>query len=150
LVEVTRHFSATTYVVRNGKVLLHYHKKLKMWLPVGGHVDRDELPHEAAIREVKEETGLDVELVVKKDLLKTDNAVELVPPHKMMLHNLNPFHQHIDMVFVARANNDEFNISHFESKELGWFGKEEIENFEGLLDDTRVLALEALGVLNES
>ncbi|MCK5538907.1 MAG: NUDIX domain-containing protein, partial [Bacteroidales bacterium] len=60
--EVTRHFTATTIVVYNNKALLHMHKKLGFWLPVGGHIDRDELPHVAALREAKEESGLDVEL----------------------------------------------------------------------------------------
>ena len=56
--ETTRHFVATCYVVDDGATLLHEHEKLGMWLPPGGHVDRDELPHEAALRETYEETGL--------------------------------------------------------------------------------------------
>ena len=46
-----------------GKVLLHLHRKLGMWLPPGGHIERDEIPDDAAVREVFEETGLNVELV---------------------------------------------------------------------------------------
>ena len=49
--ETTRHFVATCYVVNDGATLLHEHEKLEMWLPPGGHVDRDELPHETALRE---------------------------------------------------------------------------------------------------
>ena len=60
--EITRHFTATIMVVYNNKMLLHMHKKLGLWLPVGGHIDRDELPEEAALREAKEESGLDVEI----------------------------------------------------------------------------------------
>jgi 8-oxo-dGTP pyrophosphatase MutT (NUDIX family) len=33
-----------------------------MWLPPGGHIDPHELPHDAAVREVHEETGLAVAL----------------------------------------------------------------------------------------
>ena len=40
--------SATVYVVNDGKVLLHLHKKYKTWFPLGGHVEADEFPHEAA------------------------------------------------------------------------------------------------------
>jgi 8-oxo-dGTP pyrophosphatase MutT (NUDIX family) len=57
--ETTRHFTATTYVVNDGATVLHDHKRLDLWLAPGGHIDRDELPHEAALREVREETGLD-------------------------------------------------------------------------------------------
>jgi 8-oxo-dGTP pyrophosphatase MutT (NUDIX family) len=58
-----RHFTVAVFVVWEGKVLLHLHRKLAMWLPPGGHVERDEIPDDAAVREVFEETGLNVELV---------------------------------------------------------------------------------------
>jgi 8-oxo-dGTP pyrophosphatase MutT (NUDIX family) len=45
-------------VVDGERVLLLFHAKLAMWLPPGGHVDPDELPDEAAVREVLEETGV--------------------------------------------------------------------------------------------
>ena len=58
-----RHFTVAVFVVWEGKVLLHRHRKLGMWLPPGGHIERDELPDDAAVREVLEETGVEVELV---------------------------------------------------------------------------------------
>jgi 8-oxo-dGTP pyrophosphatase MutT (NUDIX family) len=45
------------------RVLLVKHKKLGMWLPVGGHIELDEAdksPDDALIREVREETGLSI------------------------------------------------------------------------------------------
>jgi len=57
-----RHFTVAVFVVREGKVLLHRHRKLGMWLPPGGHIEEDELPDDAAVREVWEETGVRVEL----------------------------------------------------------------------------------------
>ena len=47
-----RHFTVAVFVVWEGKVLLHLHRKLGMWLPSGGHVERDEIPDNAAVREV--------------------------------------------------------------------------------------------------
>ena len=61
--ETTRHFTATVYVVNDGATALHEHKRLGIHIPPGGHVDRDELPHEAALREVREETGLEATLL---------------------------------------------------------------------------------------
>ena len=41
-----------------GRVLLHRHKRLGRWLQPGGHLDPGELPWDAAVRETREETGL--------------------------------------------------------------------------------------------
>ena len=55
-------FTVEVFIVHNGKVLLRKHDKYKIWLSVGGHIELDEDPNQAAIREVKEEVGLDVKL----------------------------------------------------------------------------------------
>ncbi len=57
------------FIVYNQKVLLRKHDKLGVWLSVGGHVEINEDPTEAAVREVKEEVGLDVELYIEKEHL---------------------------------------------------------------------------------
>jgi 8-oxo-dGTP pyrophosphatase MutT (NUDIX family) len=150
MVEVTRHFSATTYVVSEKGVLLHLHKRLNKWLPVGGHIDRDELPQDAAVREVKEETGLDVDLLIRGKHISTLNGIELISPFHVMLHNLNPFHQHIDNVFFAIAKSSELSIPDGESRKIGWFTKEEIKSHEGLFDDTKHIALEILDFYNNA
>jgi 8-oxo-dGTP pyrophosphatase MutT (NUDIX family) len=54
---------ATAYVVRGDKTLLLKHRKLGMWLPPGGHVEPGETPDEAVRREVREETGLEIDFV---------------------------------------------------------------------------------------
>ena len=146
MVETTRHFSATTYIKHDNKVLLHNHKKLKKWLPVGGHIDRDELPQDAAKREVKEETGLDVELIKPKQLLNITNGQELISPFHTLLHKLNDYHQHIDMVFFAKALNNNITHKEGESKELKWFTKEEINNKEDLTDDVKAISIEILSI----
>ncbi|MFU8839994.1 MAG: NUDIX hydrolase [Nitriliruptoraceae bacterium] len=42
-----------------GRVLLHRHKRLGRWLQPGGHLDPGELPWQAAVRETREETGVE-------------------------------------------------------------------------------------------
>ena len=107
--ETTRHFTATTYVVNDGATLLHRHPGLSMWLPPGGHVDRDELPHETALRETREETGLDVDLVAECDEVGSDTVEPLPKPRHVQLADVNVHdgevgHQHVDLVYYARAD----------------------------------------------
>ncbi len=142
MAEITRHFTTTVNIKFNNKVLLHFHKKLKMWIPVGGHIDRDELPQECAVREAKEESGLDVELMKTKQFLNM--PTELILPHSMNLHNINEFHQHINFDFFAIAKSDKINVPAHESQELKWFSKAEIEKSEVILPDVKKLALEIL------
>ena len=56
-------FTVAIFVVHDGKILLIHHRQLDKWLPLGGHVELDEDPEQAALREAKEESGLDVELL---------------------------------------------------------------------------------------
>ncbi len=106
--ETTRHFVATVYVVNDGATALHPHDKLDMWLPPGGHIDRDETPHEAARREVREELGLEVDLVAPQDGVDSPTVESIPKPQHFLLEDINTAggavgHQHIDFVFYGRA-----------------------------------------------
>jgi len=147
--EITRHFTATTFVVHQDRTVLHLHRSLNMWLPPGGHIDRDELPHVAALREVKEETGLDAELVHAEPSIHSENAQEIPGPRHLLLENINPFHQHIDMIYFARANSFEVTPDHGESLELKWFSTEDLEGDE-IENDIRILGQEAIRVVSKS
>jgi 8-oxo-dGTP pyrophosphatase MutT (NUDIX family) len=52
------HVTSSAIVTSARGVLLHRHKRLGLWLQPGGHVDTGEEPAAAAVREVREETGL--------------------------------------------------------------------------------------------
>ena len=51
--------TSSVYVVYDNKVILHIHKKYNTLFPLGGKMSEEEVPHEAAIREVYEESGLE-------------------------------------------------------------------------------------------
>lgn len=144
--EITRHFTATTFVVHQNKTLLHLHRSLKMWLPPGGHIDRDELPHLAALREVKEETGLDVILIHDEPSIHSENATEIPGPRHLLLENINAFHQHIDMIYFAKADSFDATPDEGESLALKWFTADELKAAE-IENDIRILGLEALEAL---
>jgi 8-oxo-dGTP pyrophosphatase MutT (NUDIX family) len=72
-----------------------------MWLPPGGHIEQGELPDNAAVREILEETGLEVELVGKRRE-DVESPVQLHRPAGVQLENIEPGHQHIDLTYFAR------------------------------------------------
>ena len=127
MVEITRHFTASVYIVFENKVLFHQHKKLDMLLPPGGHIDRDELPIEAAYREVKEECGVDIEIKTNNLEQFSDNSYETSTGEFCNVHFVNPHHQHIDFVFIATALTQHIKPQPKESKEWYWLSREEIE-----------------------
>lgn len=113
--ETTRHFVATVYVVHDGATLLHDHEKLEMWLPPGGHIDRDELPHQAALREVREETGLDVTLLADSASPASDTVRPLPEPQQLLLEDIDVHagrvaHQHVDFIYYGAADTGEIAL----------------------------------------
>jgi 8-oxo-dGTP pyrophosphatase MutT (NUDIX family) len=108
-VELSRHHTATCYVVEGDATALHDHKRIDRWLPPGGHLDRGELPHEAALREAREETGLDVELVAERGEVASATVEPLPRPEHFQLADVNVHdgevtHQHVDVVYYGRAD----------------------------------------------
>src|SRR6516165_6583080 len=97
----TRDFTVATFVVRGESVLLLWHRKLQMWLPPGGHVEPNELPDDAAIREVAEEAGIEVDLVGERGL-PIARPRQLVRPAGIQLETIRPGHEHIDLIYFAR------------------------------------------------
>lgn len=132
--ETTRHYTASVFVVNRGSVLLHDHKWLDQWLPPGGHVEQDELPHEAGLREVAEETGLDVTLVADADDVVSEEARSLPKPDHVLLTDVNVHpdgsvgHQHIDLIFYAEADSRDVVPEDGEvaAEDWKWFSRDEL------------------------
>lgn len=128
-----KHFTVTAYIVSKikgqYKVLLHKHKKHNIWLGIGGHIEKDEDPIEALLREVKEETNLNI-TIVKGKLLKTKNVEELVSPVAILKEKLpafkdEPSHYHIDLIYFAFCKNPKIIKM---KEEYGWFSEKELDN----------------------
>jgi len=146
-------FTADVFIVHKSKVLIRRHDKYSHWLPVGGHIELDEDPNQAALREVKEEVGLDVKLV--GDSPEFDNEKSsyrgLIPPKYMSVHDINPTHQHILLIYFAKSDSDNVVETEGEkSKGWKWFTKEDLErNEEGMFESIKFYALKALEELGE-
>lgn len=124
-------FTASAYIVYKNKVLLRKHDKYGVWLDVGGHIEPDEDPNQAVLREIKEEVGLDVTLAGKApELSDVSGETELIPPRFLNRHRINPTHEHIDLVYLATSTTDVVTPTngHEKSEEIKWFTKEELLN----------------------
>lgn len=139
-------FTASIYIVQKGKVLMHKHKKLGIWLPPGGHIELDEDPNQAALREAKEESGLDVEIIGHPRLEEApkDGSKDLIPPMYINRHNFNETHEHVDLVYFARPIGGTLQ-SEEEGGEIGWFDEDAlVQNEKAFRDGVRAYALAAI------
>lgn len=118
-----RHFTASGIVLHEGRVLLIEHDKLNLWLYPGGHLDPDELPTDALLREIREEVGIDVEIICRECF--SHPAVTVVPsPFAVLVEDIidkktGP-HQHIDMVYVCRPLTHEVSVQMDEIRGYQW------------------------------
>jgi 8-oxo-dGTP pyrophosphatase MutT (NUDIX family) len=128
-VKQPRHFVATGYVVFEGKTLLLLHKKLGMWLPPGGHIDEGELPDEACLREIKEETGLDAEIVSPKRRPdpKAPGVQYLHQPSHVQLEDIPNHPQHIDLIYFCTVKSAQAVRAVEEADDMRWFSAEELD-----------------------
>ena len=120
--------TATVYIIHDNKVLLHMHKKYKTWFPVGGHVEPDEFPYQTAIREAKEESGFNIELVRTEIAGDYDiGRVERIPM-PFCTYQCGSEKEFYDFNFIAAIKSGELSPADGESTEFRWFCREELEN----------------------
>lgn len=147
-------YTVEVFIVYKNKVLLRKHDKYDIWLSVGGHIELDEIPEDAAVREVKEEVGLDIKLVGNRKGEANGNSEnrghrDLLPPKYLGIHPVNDTHQHIVLVYFATADSDKILESVYEKEkaETCWVSKDELEKME-LVPNVKFYALEALKELS--
>ena len=102
-----RHLTVSAFVSAQGHTLLHFHQKNQMWLPPGGHIEADEDPIQAVLREVEEETGLNVALLPTIDPFPYLSPPQLPTPATIMVEDISakpsePAHQHLDLIYFTR------------------------------------------------
>lgn len=142
---ITRDFTVAVFVVHNDHVLLHPHRKLGLWLPPGGHIEPNELPDAAAVREVEEEAGITVELVGGYGVELDDPAVprQLVRPQGIQLEDISPGHQHIDLVYYARPAGTTGDALPEVIEDMRWLAMDDLATIE-LTDEVATWARQAL------
>ncbi len=126
---IERHFCVTTYVrkIDAPEYLFIFHKKLAKWLPPGGHVDPNEVPEDAAIRECLEETGIRIKLF--GNIPKIEGG--MITPYGMQKNIIvQNKHEHIDLIYLAypAEHNAPLILNDKETTGLKWFNLKEIES----------------------
>lgn len=99
-----RHFTVSGFLSHDGRTALHWHR-LGLWLPPGGHIQPNEDPIQAVLREIEEETGVEALIVPTSTPYPHDDPRQLPPPVTVGVYEIdepgNP-HEHIDFVYFAR------------------------------------------------
>ncbi|WP_416481232.1 NUDIX hydrolase [Streptomyces sp. CL12] len=128
------HVTASALVIdpERGRVLLTLHRKLRMWLQMGGHCEPgDATMAAAALREATEESGM--------------AGLTLLPggPVRLDRHPIpSPCHWHYDVQYAALAPSGAVAAISDESLDLRWFPYDEVasvadESVVRLVDATR-------------
>lgn len=144
-------YCVEVFIVHKDKILLRMHDKYKIWLSVGGHIELDENPEEAAVREVKEEVGLDVKIIDSRILPDDQSDYKmLIAPRYLGSHYVNDVHKHTVFVYFAKADTDKIvdSVSDHEKSECRWVTKQELKNMD-LKSNVLFYAEEALKELGE-
>lgn len=124
------------------------HKKMKIWMPPGGHREIAENPYQTAIRETLEEAGIDISAHLPKPTRVDDVAMSLPVPNyifeeKIPAFGSQPAHIHIDHIYVVNIPFQAPKNSERESKSIGWFELKETKKLP-LLDNVAYIISEVL------
>jgi 8-oxo-dGTP pyrophosphatase MutT (NUDIX family) len=116
---------------------------------MGGHVELDEDPEETLFREIQEETGLEVEILADKPASSPYDRKFIYAPRYMDVHDANPPHKHIGLIYFAKAKSDKHTLS-AEHSEIHWLSNEDLAKPEyDLSDSVKFLCREAIKAANE-
>jgi len=137
------------YLIHEDRVLLVHHKKSGLWLPVGGHIDENETPDDALVREFKEETKLDIKILGLLDVTTKGTVIrQLAVPFYVNVHNVGD-HEHCCFFYLCETKDAKIEIDRDELHDFAWFTKEELnqDHVPGDVKDTALLAFESYGKL---
>jgi 8-oxo-dGTP pyrophosphatase MutT (NUDIX family) len=109
------HVTGSGVVIGPRGVLLLEHRRLGIWLQPGGHIDPGETPWDAALRESREETGLEVSFAGPFD---DDGVPELI---HVDVHEGGRGHTHLDLRYLIDGGDADPDPPEGESQQIDWF-----------------------------
>jgi 8-oxo-dGTP pyrophosphatase MutT (NUDIX family) len=120
-------FTVAVFIVQGGKVLLVHHRKLNKWLPIGGHIELHEDPEQAALREAKEESGFEVELIGERPPTTETGTRALIAPRFLDIHRITETHEHIGMIYWGRPKLGVMTLAPEEHHDICWRGAKDLD-----------------------
>jgi 8-oxo-dGTP pyrophosphatase MutT (NUDIX family) len=114
---------ASMYVVRSAQVLLVRHRVLDRWLAPGGHLLEGEAPHECAVREVAEETGVSADVVSQAPCgtrYERAGVLMLPKPIAVQLEDISADLRHVDFVYAGTATDTRITRQETEVADAVW------------------------------
>ncbi len=122
-------FVSVAYIVHNDKVLLADHITYDTWLPIGGHIELQEDPQQALFREVREECGLEIEVLgMHLPAIPGDTTKPLYTPQHLNIHDVTEKHKHVVFVYFARSKSMKVVLAQGEHRALKWFTWQELDD----------------------
>ena len=109
------HVTGSGIVVGPRGVVLLEHKRLGIWLQPGGHIDPGESPWAAALRESREETGLEVAFAGPVDGAGVPELIHVD------VHEGGRGHTHLDLRYLIDGGDADPAPPEGESQNIGWF-----------------------------
>ena len=115
------HVTGSAFMINatGDKTLLMHHKKLDIWVQLGGHADGDHDVARVAQKEAEEESGMLDFTLLSPNIFDLD--VHVIPARK-----LEPEHFHFDIRFVFQAAPGAMPIQNEESNEIKWVPLNEV------------------------
>jgi 8-oxo-dGTP diphosphatase len=118
--------TVSAYIIKDNQTLLVHHMLTGLWLPPGGHIDKDETPDEALLREIKEELNLDIKILNTPKIPMEGNIIDnLAVPFYCNTHKLID-HVHYCSFYVCEPLTNKINSKKDEVKDFEWFSKESL------------------------
>ncbi len=151
MANLPKDFVVTAIIVKEQSVLLVKHRKLGLWLPIGGHIDEGEDPIQALEREIAEESGVSVELVAEKHSDAEWGEVRALPvPAQLQVEYIDGKHEHIDLIYFAKYLEGKARLAEGEHHDIKWFSIDEIESDKTgfISQDVKFLARKAVEAVN--
>ena len=146
-----KYFTASAVVFNKmNEILLVKHKRFGLWIIPGGQLNEGEAPHEAAVRETLEETGIKIEIIPMEQGISVPHCKELPRPFAVYAFDIAGGEPTLhDTIYISRAVGGELSTQFEEVDDAGWFSYDEFKRME-TFENTAVTVAKAVEYITKA